>query len=106
MIRAHFLADENGLISEVSLKGHADFSENGIDPLCAAVTGMVTLVANTLTEVLKLSCQVKAEQDGAFFLSVPKGGREAAQATLLGLKVQLQDYQAQYPDNLRVTVQD
>ncbi len=106
MIRAHFDTDEQGFICAVSLKGHAVFSEEGIDPLCAAVTGMVTLVANTLTEVLRISCTIQAEEDGAFSLSLPDEGREEAQPTLLGFKVQLQDYQAQYPKHIRVTVQD
>ena len=106
MIRAHFVTDEEGFIRAVSLKGHADFTDEGNDPLCAAVTGMVTLVANTLTEVLRLDCEIKAEEDGEFSLRVPHSARESAKVTLLGLKVQLQDYQVQYPENLRVTVQD
>ena len=105
MIRAHFVTDEEGFIRAVSLTGHADFTDEGIDPLCAAVTGMVTLVANTLSEILHVTCEIDAETDGKFFLSV-KDGLEKAQPILLGLKVQLQDYQAQYPENLRVTVQD
>ena len=106
MIRAHFGTDEQGLICAVSLTGHADFTENGIDPLCAAVTGMVTLVANTLSEVLHVTCEIDAQTDGKFFLSVAKEGRESAQPVLLGLKVQLQDYHAQYPKHVSVSVQD
>ncbi|MBP3685448.1 MAG: ribosomal-processing cysteine protease Prp, partial [Clostridia bacterium] len=63
-------------------------------------------LANTLTEVLRLDCEIKAEEDGEFSLRVPHSARESAKVTLLGLKVQLQDYQVQYPENLRVTVQD
>ncbi|MBR6529817.1 MAG: ribosomal-processing cysteine protease Prp [Clostridia bacterium] len=106
MIRAHFDTDEQGLICAVSLTGHADYTEQGIDPLCAAVTGMVTLVANTLTEVLKVRASVTAEEAGRFFMTVPADGREKAQPTLLGLKVQLQDYTAQYPKHISVSVHD
>ncbi len=106
MIRAHFDTDEQGLICAVSLTGHADFTDKGIDPLCAAVTGMVTLVANTLSEVLHVSCEINAETDGKFYLSVSDDGKEKAQPILLGLKVQLQDYHAQYPKHISVSVQD
>ena len=106
MIRAHFSSDPEGRIREVTLEGHADFTDSGTDPLCAAVTGALTLAVNILTEVLGLAPDISAEHAGSFRLCLPEGQRERAKEVLYGLRLQLQDYEAQYPENIRVTVKD
>lgn len=103
MITACFTVDERESLCGFSITGHADTGARGADPLCAAVSGMATLVANTLTEVKHLSVELAAGKKGALSLRVPADRRGEAQDVLLGFLVQLRDYEAQYPENIRVT---
>lgn len=104
MISVTFTVDAFDRITAVTLRGHAQSVKQGIDPLCAAVTGIMTYTVNTLKEVKRLSPYVSAKDPGDLTIRIEEAQAEAAQDLLQGLRVQFQDYEKQYPDSIRVAV--
>ena len=87
MIQVVFTVD-SGVITGFSLSGHADYSENGSDIVCAAVSSAAYMTANTITEIMELDCSVTAD-DGFMGLSLPYNEAEQAQVILNGLLLHL-----------------
>lgn len=104
MISVNFIADANDRIVAVTLCGHAQSVDRGIDPLCAAVTGIMTYFVNTLKETMRLQTEVKASDPGEMSVRISESDLDKAQDLLHGLKLQFSDYEKQYPGSIRVTV--
>ena len=62
MITAEFYKRQETLIG-FQIKGHADFSKDGNDIVCASVSSAVQLVANTITECFKVNAKVTVLKD-------------------------------------------
>jgi len=58
MITAEFYKKQ-GTFLGFQIKGHADYSDEGNDIVCASVSSAVQLVANTITECFKINANVK-----------------------------------------------
>ena len=62
MITAEFITKQSKPYGFL-IKGHAGYDDNGKDIVCASVSSAVQLVANTITEVLKIKAEVKVLKD-------------------------------------------
>ena len=74
---------KDGLVTGFRVSGHSDFSEQGSDIVCAAVSSAAYMTANTLTEIQELPCEI-TERDGFMQLDLSKEAAEQAQVVLNG----------------------
>ena len=79
------------------ISGHSNFAESGEDIVCASVSSVAYMVANTITEILKVNAEIKVN-DGMMRLIVNKEQRHITKDILLGLKLHLEGLEEQYPE--------
>ena len=79
------------------ISGHSGFAESGEDIVCASVSSVAYMVANTITEILKVNAEIKVN-DGMMRLMVNKEQRHITKDILLGLKLHLEGLEEQYPE--------
>ena len=79
------------------ISGHSGFAESGEDIVCASVSSVAYMVANTITEILKVNAEIKVN-DGMMKLIVNKEQRHITKDILLGLKLHLEGLEEQYPE--------
>lgn len=79
------------------ISGHSGFAESGEDVVCASVSSVAYMVANTITEILKVNAEIKVN-DGMMRLMVNKEQRNITKDILLGLKLHLEGLEEQYPE--------
>lgn len=84
-----------------TVSGHAGYRESGEDIVCAGISSAVMLTANGLTEVAKLPCDIKMEEDGEISLSVQKED-DLADLFIESLYIHLLTLQEEYPEFLKV----
>ena len=46
-----------------NISGHANYADYGKDIVCAAVSSALQMVTNGLTEILKLRCKIKKDEN-------------------------------------------
>ena len=78
------------------ISGHSGFAESGEDIVCASVSSVAYMVANTITEILKVNAEIKVN-DGMMRLIVNKEQRHITKDILLGLKLHLDSLAEDYP---------
>jgi len=100
MIKVNFFA-ENGLIKGFEISGHSGAGEVGNDIICASVSSAAYLVANTITDILELNCDIKVN-DGYLKLIIIDDLSDAQQI-LKGLRLHLESLADDYPNNILVT---
>ena len=98
MTKATFYFDENVPYGFL-ISGHSGFAESGEDIVCASVSSVAYMVANTITEILKVNAEIKVN-DGMMRLMVNKEQRNITKDILLGLKLHLESLEEQYPEFL------
>lgn len=90
--------------SGFTVSGHSGYSESGSDIVCAAVSAMVMLVCNTITEKFGENASVSVnDKSGSVTLEFEK--QIPSQHALLiieALKDELTILSQEYPDNLKV----
>jgi len=94
MITAEFFKKQGTLIG-FQIKGHADFSDEGNDIVCASVSSAVQLVANTITDCFMIKAKVKVLND-KIQLQLPQTDLNAVkmlEGLLLHLTVISEDYE-------------
>ena len=82
------------------ISGHSGFAESGEDIVCASVSSVAYMVANTITEILKVNAEIKVN-DGMMRLIVNKEQRHITKDILLGLKLHLEGLEEQYHEFLK-----
>ena len=101
MISADFFVRDDGVLTGFSLSGHSGYAEEGRDVVCAAVSAMAYLTANTITEVIGASAEI--ETDNALLsLKLNGGEEEKCEIPLKGFYLQMKELVKQYPDYIRV----
>ncbi|MGE5629088.1 MAG: ribosomal-processing cysteine protease Prp [Solirubrobacterales bacterium] len=97
MIKAVFKRVSNNLV-EFKASGHAGAAESGYDIVCSAVSASTIMIANGITEILKISPTIK-EKDGFLHINLRKlseaeieGCQVLMETMLLGLKTIEQCY--------------
>ncbi len=101
MINADFSVSKDGVLTGFTVSGHSGFAEEGLDIVCAAVSSMAFLTANTVIEVIKASPEIKVE-DGFISLKLKDGEDERCQIPLKGFYLQMKELVKQYPDYIRI----
>jgi uncharacterized protein YsxB (DUF464 family) len=96
MTKVTFYFDENVPYGFL-ISGHSGFAESGEDIVCASVSSVAYMVANTITEILKVNAEIKVN-DGMMRLIVNKEQRHITKDILLGLKLHLEGLEEQYPE--------
>ena len=100
MINADFSVGSDGVINGFCISGHSDYSEEGSDIVCAAVSAMAYLTANTVTEVIGESAEIKVDE-GYMSFKLIKNNRES-ENLLKGFYLQLKELVKQYPQYIRI----
>ncbi len=91
----------DGKISGFLAEGHAGLFEAGEDIVCAAISSALYLVANTITDCMKIEAEIEV-RDGYMRLSVPCKDLQRSQDIFDGLKLHLEGLAEQYPEGLKV----
>ena len=96
MISARFfLAGEQYTGCEIT--GHADYSEEGTDVICAYVSAAVQTVANLMTEIFRLPVSAEETEEPA------RDDSGNAHRLFAGLALQLGELSKAFPANIQVT---
>ncbi len=99
MIRVNFFTLGDSLVGfEVS--GHSDSAQAGEDIICSAVSSAVYMTANTVTDVICQSADIKVD-DGYLYLKTES--TDEVQTILKGLQLHLISLSQDYPENIKVT---
>ena len=86
------------------IKGHAGYADTGDDIVCASVSSAIQLVANTITEVLKIDAEVKVLND-EIQLKLPDFDINAVNL-LEGLKLHLTVLSEDYEGTIKITTSE
>lgn len=100
MITVTFFKSGNVLIG-FEVCGHSDYSEEGSDIVCAAVSSAVYMAANTITDVQHICAEVTAD-DGFMSLKLSESGAVKARDVILGLQLHLNALTEQYNKYIKV----
>lgn len=104
MIRVIFTV-ENSVITGYEISGHSDFSEQGSDIVCAAVSSAAYMTANTITDVIELACSITVN-DGFMQLSLSKNEAEKAQVILNGFLLHLNALSQEYANYIDLKISE
>ena len=104
MIRVIFTV-QNNIVTGYEISGHSDFSEQGSDIVCAAVSSAAYMAANTITDVQQLDCFVTVN-DGFMQLKLSANEAEKAQIVLNGLLLHLSALSEQYTDFIDLKISE
>lgn len=102
MINVNFLNTEKGVLVGFDIYGHANYDEKGYDIVCAAVSSAVYMTANMITEIIKVSAEIRTSGFGAMYLKIEENNASLCNDVLLGLKLHLINLEEQYPENITV----
>ena len=94
-----------GVLRGFKISGHSDYSEQGSDIVCAAVSSAAIMAANTVTEIQRLNAEV-AEKDGFLKLDLSQNEAEQAGVTLDGLRLHLNALAGVYPQYITVNISE
>ena len=101
MIKAAFFYNDDNMTGfTVSGHGTADGQDTGGRLVCAAVSSAAYMAANTITEILKDTPEIKL-RDG--FMSVKKCNSELCRVLLSGLRLHIFALSAEYPHLITIT---
>ena len=101
MISADFFVTDGGVLTGFSVSGHSGYAEEGRDIVCAAVSAMAYLTANTITEVIGADADIENDE-GLLSLRVNKGDEGKCEIPLKGFYLQMKELVKQYPEYIRI----
>ena len=87
------------------MDGHAGAGDAGHDIVCAAVSSAAYLVANTVSDVMHVSCKAEAAE-GHFLFELAESDARYCQDLLNGLNLHVRQLQQQYPQNIKVLISE
>ncbi len=105
MINVKFFHSENGAPLGFSFNGHAGYAAHGSDIVCAAISSVAYMTANTIIEIMKVDADVDVNEDGAMTLRIPEESAEKTKELLLGLELHIKELRKQYPKNVTITTE-
>ena len=105
MINVKFFHSENGAPLGFSFKGHAGYAAHGSDIVCAAISSVAYMTANTIIEIMKVDADADVKEDGEMTLRVPEESAEKTKELLLGLELHIKGLREQYPKNVTITTE-
>lgn len=103
MTRINLLTLANGELVGFRITGHSGFAESGSDIVCAAISSATYMVANTITEVIRVSAEIDVNEDnGDMLLRVFQKDATACRDILQGFKLHMLALEEQYSDYMIV----
>ena len=103
MITASFFK-ENGKFNKYSINGHSGYACEGEDIVCAAVSAMVMLTANNITEGFSVPAKTLVDEETAAVTLQLDGDNECGIKLITGLYNELCNLVNDYPENIKVIV--
>ena len=94
-----------GAVLGFHISGHAGCGEAGQDIVCAAVSSAAYLVANTITDVLRVTPRTLEAGEGEMCLLIYGRDEPMCRALFAGLRAHLSGLAEQYPQAVKVTFQ-
>lgn len=104
MINVIFTVSD-GFIQGFEISGHSDYSEQGSDVICAAVSSAAYMAANTITDVQQLKAEITVN-DGFMKMDLSKKDAKTAQVTLNGLLLHLNALSEEYKEFIKVKISE
>lgn len=104
MIHAVFTVKDN-VIRGFTVSGHADYSEEGSDIVCAAVSSAAYMAANTVTEVQSIEADVTVSE-GYLQVELSEQDAKAAEVILSGFLLHLNALCEQFQDYISVKISE
>ncbi len=89
------------LIYGFKVSGHSDYSDEGNDIVCAAVSSATFMTANTITEIQHIKADV-TDGDGLINLTMPPDEADKASDVLSGFELHLTALSEQYKKYIKV----
>ncbi len=86
------------------ISGHSDYAAEGEDIVCASVSSVAYMTANTITDVLEVNAKIEVS-DAKMKLTVNKEQRHITKDILLGLKLHLDSLAEDYPKFLETLME-
>lgn len=101
MIDISLYTTSKGQLLGFRIKGHSGYSEQGSDIVCAAVSSAAIMTANTITEILHISCELNADE-GDMMLRIMQRDAAGCRDILEGFKLHLTQLEEQYSKYIKV----
>lgn len=105
MIKVKFFHSENDAPLGFSFKGHAGYAAHGSDIVCAAISSVAYMTANTVIEIMGVNADVDVKENGEMTLKIPEESAEKTKDILLGLELHINELKKQYPKNVTITTE-
>ncbi len=105
MINVKFFRSQNDAPLGFSFKGHAGYAAHGSDIVCAAISSVAYMTANTIIEIMSIDADVDVNENGEMTLRVPEESAEKTKELLLGLELHINELGKQYPKNVTITTE-
>lgn len=94
-----------GCVLGFEISGHSDYSEQGSDIICSAVSSAAYMAANTVTEVQQLKADITVN-DGFMKLDLSHQDAKTAQVILNGLLLHLNALKEEYKEFITVKISE
>ncbi len=104
MINAVFTVSR-GYVIGFEISGHSDFSEQGSDIVCSAVSSAAYMTANTITEVQHLNAEITVN-DGFMKLNLSQQDAKTAEVILNGFLLHLNALKEEYKEFIKVKISE
>ncbi len=104
MINAVFTV-KDGYVLGFEISGHSDFSEQGSDIVCSAVSSAAFMTANTITEVQHLDAETTVN-DGFMKLNLSQQDAKTAEVILNGFLLHLNALKEEYKEFIKVKISE
>ncbi|MDO4730648.1 MAG: ribosomal-processing cysteine protease Prp [Clostridia bacterium] len=103
MIYARFLKNKNDKLLGFDFSGHAGDLQAGQNIVCAAVSSVAFMVANSITEVCKVEAKISLSDDGRLALLIEDKDFKSCESLLYGLLLHLENLQSEYENEISVS---
>ncbi len=104
MINAVFTVSR-GYVLGFEISGHSDFSEQGSDIVCSAVSSAAYMTANTITEIQHLNAEITVN-DGFMKLNLSQQDVKTAEVILNGFLLHLNALKEEYKEFIKVKISE
>lgn len=105
MINAIVNYHDKNIVS-VIIKGHSGYSDYGSDIICSAVTAVSECIANGITEILKVNCNIEIKEGYLLIdiISCNLDDIKKCQILLETLIMELNNIEFRYKKYIKVTI--
>jgi uncharacterized protein YsxB (DUF464 family) len=106
MIHVWVKRNQEHKITEITIDGHAEYSDRGFDIICAAVSALSIGITNSIEKLLNIPLDpVDESEEGFMWIRVPEGlvpeRMDRLQLLLETLSFSLKGIADQYSDHVR-----